>query len=80
MLGSAKPIAIVSLLGLTSFTVFLWALSSNSAASVIAFRECSTIRHDDWFGRAERGYLSPQTFVRELDSRGSIRDRFAEID
>jgi drug/metabolite transporter (DMT)-like permease len=40
---SAKPIAVASLLGLTAFTVFLWALSSNSAASVIAFRECSVL-------------------------------------
>jgi drug/metabolite transporter (DMT)-like permease len=40
---SAKPIAIASLLGLTAFTVFLWALSSNSPASVIAFRECSLL-------------------------------------
>ena len=36
-------IVIASVLGLAAFTVFLWALSWNSAASVIAFRECSVL-------------------------------------
>jgi drug/metabolite transporter (DMT)-like permease len=40
---SLPNIAIASLLGLTAFTLFLWMLSSNSAACVIAFRESSVL-------------------------------------
>jgi uncharacterized membrane protein len=31
------------MLGVTSFAVFLWALSRNPIANVVAFRECSVL-------------------------------------
>src|SRR4051812_324524 len=37
------PIVIAGILGLTSFVVFLWALSRNPIANVVAFRECSVL-------------------------------------
>ncbi|WP_283806083.1 DMT family transporter [Bradyrhizobium sp. ORS 375] len=37
------PVLIAGLLGLTSFAVFLWALSRNPIANVVAFRECSVL-------------------------------------
>ena len=40
---AAVPVLIAGLLGLTSFAVFLWALSRNPIASVVAFRECSIV-------------------------------------
>ncbi|MCL8488716.1 MULTISPECIES: EamA family transporter [Bradyrhizobium] len=36
-------VVIAGLLGLTSFAVFLWALSRNPIANVVAFRECSVL-------------------------------------
>ncbi|MGJ5078398.1 EamA family transporter [Bradyrhizobium sp. HKCCYLS3013] len=37
------PVLIAGTLGLTSFVVFLWALSRNPIANVVAFRECSVL-------------------------------------
>ncbi|MGJ5181064.1 EamA family transporter [Bradyrhizobium oligotrophicum] len=37
------PVLIAGLLGLASFAVFLWALSRNPIANVVAFRECSVL-------------------------------------
>ncbi|UFZ05794.1 DMT family transporter [Bradyrhizobium ontarionense] len=37
------PVLIAGVLGLASFTVFLWALSRNPIANVVAFRECSVL-------------------------------------
>ncbi|MGJ4928591.1 EamA family transporter [Bradyrhizobium sp. HKCCYLS2038] len=37
------PVLIAGVLGLTSFAVFLWALSRNPIANVVAFRECSVL-------------------------------------
>ncbi|MGJ4888985.1 EamA family transporter [Bradyrhizobium sp. HKCCYLRH3099] len=43
MRDAFMPVVIAGLLGLTSFAVFLWALSRNPIASVVAFRECSVV-------------------------------------
>ncbi|CCD85091.1 GRP family sugar transporter [Bradyrhizobium sp. ORS 285] len=40
---SLVAVLIAGLLGLTSFAVFLWALSRNPIANVVAFRECSVL-------------------------------------
>jgi len=37
------PVLMAGLLGLASFAVFLWALSRNPIANVVAFRECSVL-------------------------------------
>lgn len=37
------PVLIAGVLGLASFAVFLWALSRNPIANVVAFRECSVL-------------------------------------
>jgi drug/metabolite transporter (DMT)-like permease len=43
-ISSARgSIVIAGMLGLMSFAVFLWALSRNPIASVVAFRECSVL-------------------------------------
>ena len=36
-------LVIAGVLGVTSFAVFLWALSRNPIANVVAFRECSVL-------------------------------------
>jgi drug/metabolite transporter (DMT)-like permease len=38
-----RPVVVAGILGLTSFAVFLWALSRNPIANVVAFRECSVL-------------------------------------
>jgi len=37
------PVLLAGILGLASFAVFLWALSRNPIANVVAFRECSVL-------------------------------------
>ena len=38
-----SSVIVAGVLGLTSFAVFLWALSRNPIANVVAFRECSVL-------------------------------------
>jgi drug/metabolite transporter (DMT)-like permease len=41
--AAPMSVGIAGVLGLTSFAVFLWALSRNPIANVVAFRECSVL-------------------------------------
>jgi uncharacterized membrane protein len=41
--AARTSVVVAGTLGLTSFAVFLWALSRNPIANVVAFRECSVL-------------------------------------
>jgi drug/metabolite transporter (DMT)-like permease len=43
ILAARGSIVVAGILGLSSFAVFLWALSRNPIANVVAFRECSVL-------------------------------------
>jgi drug/metabolite transporter (DMT)-like permease len=43
ILAARSAILVAGVLGLSSFAIFLWALSRNPIANVVAFRECSVL-------------------------------------